>query len=252
MATAIDILGVRFRRTSKSEVHERILRCVERRERAVIPCLNAHALNLAHENPWLCQFLNEAHAVIVDGYGVVLAAWLLGMPLPQRFTYADWMWELAALCEMKAMRLYLLGARPGVAQEAARRLRAKHRGLKIAGTHHGYFDKSNSSEENQAVVNEINGTEADILVVGFGMPLQEQWLLENWPDLNARVALTGGGVFDYVSGRVVRPPSFLANNGLEWLGRLLLEPRRLWRRYLIGNPLFLWRILQQRFGSSRG
>jgi N-acetylglucosaminyldiphosphoundecaprenol N-acetyl-beta-D-mannosaminyltransferase len=76
--------------------------------------------------------------------------------------------------------------------------------------------------------------------------------MENWPTVNASVALTGGGVFDYVSGRLARAPRLLSDHGFEWLGRLILEPRRLWRRYLIGNPLFLWRVLRQRFGPTRG
>ena len=86
----------------------------------------------------------------------------------------------------------------------------------------------------------------DILIVGFGMPLQERWLMQNWENLDARVALTGGAVFDYVSGEVRRGPRVLTDNGFEWLARFLIEPGRLWRRYLVGNPLFLWRVLQQR------
>jgi N-acetylglucosaminyldiphosphoundecaprenol N-acetyl-beta-D-mannosaminyltransferase len=80
------------------------------------------------------------------------------------------------------------------------------------------------------------------------MPLQERWLMENWDHIDANVALTGGAVFDYVSGELQRAPRWMTDNGLEWLGRLLIEPRRLWKRYLIGNPLFIWRVLKQRLG----
>ncbi len=93
---------------------------------------------------------------------------------------------------------------------------------------------------------EINRLEPDILVVGFGMPLQELWLKENWDRLQVHVGLTGGAVFDYISGRLRRPPQFLVDHGLEWLGRLLIDPRRLWRRYLLGIPLFTWRVIRQR------
>jgi N-acetylglucosaminyldiphosphoundecaprenol N-acetyl-beta-D-mannosaminyltransferase len=252
MGDRLDILGVRFRRGSEQDIHELIARSVDRRERAVILSVNAYALNLAWQHSWLRQYFNEADATIVDGYGVVLAAWLLGQPLPERITYADWMWELATLCEARAFRLYLLGARPGVAAEAAERLKQRRPALVIAGVQHGYFDKRPGSAENRAIVDKINAAGADILVVGLGMPLQERWLMENWPTVNASVALTGGGVFDYVSGRLARAPRLLSDHGFEWLGRLILEPRRLWRRYLIGNPLFLWRVLRQRFGPTRG
>lgn len=98
------------------------------------------------------------------------------------------------------------------------------------------------------MVREINASAPDILLVGLGMPLQERWLMQNREKLNAGVALMGGAVFDYVSGGLRRGPRLLTDNGLEWLARLLVEPRRLWRRYLVGNPLFLARVLGQRFG----
>ncbi|MEZ4642784.1 MAG: WecB/TagA/CpsF family glycosyltransferase [Chloroflexota bacterium] len=83
------------------------------------------------------------------------------------------------------------------------------------------------------------------------MPVQEKWLLENRENLNVNVIMTGGAVFDYVSGELQRAPKWMTDNGLEWLGRLLIEPRRLWRRYLVGNPVFLWRVLKQRLGLLR-
>jgi N-acetylglucosaminyldiphosphoundecaprenol N-acetyl-beta-D-mannosaminyltransferase len=252
MDSRLDILGVRFAPMTKAEIHDHIVDCVRQRKRSLVLSLNAQALNLASSHPWLRAYFNQADAMIVDGYGVVLAAWVLGKPLPQRFTYAEWIWELTALCEQQAMSLYFLGARAGVALEAARRLSSRHPALKVVGTRDGYFDRRHHSAENRAVVQEINRADPDLLILGLGMPLQEQWLLENWTDLNARVALTGGGVFNYVSGRLPRPPAFLADHGFEWLGRLILEPRRLWRRYLIGNPLFLWRVFKQRLRSKDG
>ena len=97
---------------------------------------------------------------------------------------------------------------------------------------------------------QINTAEPDILLVGFGSPLQERWLMENRDRVNAHVALTGGAVFGYVSGELRRGPRLLTDNGFEWLARLLVEPRRLWRRYLLGNPLFLLRVLMQRLVSG--
>lgn len=217
-------------------------------DKVVVLNVNANCLNLACQEPWLKQYLNQAHVVFVDGYGVRLAAWLLSKPLPTRITYAEWMWDLARYCANHDLSLYFLGAREGVAREAAERLSARIHGLRVIGTHHGYFDKRREAGENQAVIQEINRANPDILVVGFGMPIQEQWLMENWEDIEARIALTGGGIFDFLSGRLSRPPRFLTDHGLEWLGRLFLEPGRLWRRYLLGNPLFILRVLRQRLG----
>jgi N-acetylglucosaminyldiphosphoundecaprenol N-acetyl-beta-D-mannosaminyltransferase len=90
-----------------------------------------------------------------------------------------------------------------------------------------------------------------MLLLGFGMPLQERWLMQNWDCLDVRVALTGGAAFDYISGDLRRGPRFLTDNGFEWLARLFIEPKRLWRRYVIGNPLFLLRVLKQRLTRDK-
>lgn len=147
--------------------------------------------------------------------------------------------------------MFFLGSKPGIAEKAAQRLQERHPNLVIAGTHHGYFDKTPGSLENEAIIQQINAARPNILIVAFGMPLQEKWLMENWERIDANIALTGGAVFDYISGELARAPRWMTDNGLEWLGRLLIEPGRLWKRYVIGNPLFLWRILLQRLGVLR-
>ena len=209
---------------------------------------NVHCLNLAYGDPALRNFLNEAEMVFCDGAGVMLAARLLGRRIPERITYADWAWRLAAYAAAEGFTLYCLGARPGVAEKAAEQLEERYPDLEISGIHHGYFDRSAGSQQNEAVIREINAAAPDILLVGFGMPLQERWLMENWHRIDARVTLTGGAVFDYVSGELRRGPRLLTDNGFEWLARLLVEPRRLWQRYVVGNPLFLSRVLRQRIG----
>jgi len=245
----VDVLGVGVDPLTVDELHAEIENLVRHGERGLMLNVNAHCLNLCYEDPKLRDFTNGAEVVFCDGVGVMLAARILGKKsIPERITYAEWTWQLADFAAAQGFSLYLLGARPGVAQEAARRLKDRYPDLKIAGVRHGYFDHSAGSAENKAVVDEINAVAPDILLVGLGMPLQDRWLMENWQSLDVRVGLTGGAVFDYVSGRLRRGPHLLTDNGFEWLARLLLEPRRLWRRYLIGNPLFLLRVLRQRLG----
>ena len=243
------MLGVGVDPLTVEDLHAEIGRLVRGRGPGLVLNANAHCLNLCYEDPALRAFFNGAEVVFCDGAGVMLAARILGGRIPERITYADWAWQLAAFAAVEGFSLFFLGARPGVAQAAARRLRERHPGLEISGVHHGYFDHSAGSPESEAVVEEINAAAPDILLVGLGMPLQEYWLLENWRRLDAGVALTGGAVFDYVSGRLNRGPRLLTDNGFEWLARLLVEPHRLWRRYLIGNPLFLLRVAKQRLGS---
>jgi N-acetylglucosaminyldiphosphoundecaprenol N-acetyl-beta-D-mannosaminyltransferase len=227
------------------ELHAEIGRLVQGGQRGLVLNVNAHCLNLCYEDPKLRDFLNGAEVVFCDGAGVMLAARILGRCIPERITYADWAWRLAAFAESEGFSLYFLGARPGVAQEAARRLRERYPDLDVVGVRHGYFDHSAGSAENEAVVEEINAAAPDILVVGLGMPLQERWLMENRERIDASVVLTGGAVFDFISGALRRGPRLLTDNGFEWLARLFVEPRRLWRRYLVGNPLFLLRVLKR-------
>jgi N-acetylglucosaminyldiphosphoundecaprenol N-acetyl-beta-D-mannosaminyltransferase len=247
--SAVYVLGVRIDRITLPQLLAYIEQRIEQRQRAIIGNVNVHAMNLAYEQPWFRDFLNQSDLVFCDGFGVKWGARLLGQHIPQRFTPPDWLDQLAALGARRGYRFFLLGARPGVAWRAAQRLRATHPDLCIAGVHHGYFDKTPGSAENDAIISYINAVQPDILILGFGMPLQERWLRENWPHLNAHVALTGGAVFDYIAGEVRRGPRWMTDNGLEWLARLVIEPRRLWQRYLVGNPLFLWRVLRHRIAE---
>lgn len=244
----IKLLGIPLALYDRAELLTAVHHRIQTRQKTVILSGNVHSFNLAYENQWLRDFFNRAYIVRVDGAGLRLGAKILGVDTPPRMTWADFAWDLAELSETHDFSLFFLGAKPGVAEKAAQKLLTRHPRLRFAGVRDGYFDKEKGSPENTAVINQINAAEPDILVVGFGMPLQERWLSENWADLNASVTLTGGAVFDYVSGDLRRAPKWMIDNGLEWLGRLLIEPRRLWKRYVVGNPLFLWRVLKQRFG----
>lgn len=246
----VNVLGVGVDPITVEELHAEIGRLVREEDHALVLNVNAHCLNLCYRDPGLRDLLNSAAIVFCDGVGVMLAARILGRRIPERITYADWMWQLAAFAESEGLSFYFLGGRPGFAALATKRLKERFPALKIVGVRHGYFDRAAGSPENEAVIEEVNAASPDILLVGFGMPLQEYWLAENWDRVNASVGLTGGAVFGYVSGKLVRGPRVLRENGLEWLARLLVEPRRLWRRYLLGNPLFLLRVVKQRFGTG--
>jgi N-acetylglucosaminyldiphosphoundecaprenol N-acetyl-beta-D-mannosaminyltransferase len=244
----VEVLGVLVDRVGADEMRERMLEMVREGERGLVLHANVHGLNLAYDRPWMRDLFNGADLVFCDGSGVALAARVLGHPGLQRFTHADEMWRLAGFAEQHGLSLYFLGARPGVAVKAAARLEERFPGLDIVGVRHGYFDKEAGSEENEAVVREINAARPDVLIVGFGMPLQERWLKENRERLEgAGVAIALGATFDYVAGDLRRGPRLLVDNGFEWLARFFIEPGRLWRRYLVGNPLFLLRVLKQRF-----
>jgi N-acetylglucosaminyldiphosphoundecaprenol N-acetyl-beta-D-mannosaminyltransferase len=206
--------------------------------------VNAHVVNESRAIPELRRALESAELVYCDGYGVRLAARVLEVPVPHRMTGADWVWGLAALCEAAGSSLYLLGSDPPIAQQAATRLKRWYPDLNIAGSHHGYFDLD--SPHSERVIEDINSRDPDIVIVGMGTPKQELWVQRNADRLNADVLWTVGALLDYIAGRVPRAPRWLSDNGLEWIFRLAVEPHRMWKRYLLGNPAFLSRVMNER------
>lgn len=239
------LLGVKVGDLPVDQFVEKIIERVTTGKRLIAAYINVYSLNLAHDQPWFEEFLNGVPMTYCDGYGVILGARILGLPLKNRYTPPDWIEKLAAACARRGLSVYFLGARPGVAVKAAKRLKEKCPGLKIKGVQHGYFDKTTGGEDNQAVIQAINASSPDILLVGMGMPLQEKWLMDNWTQLQVAAALPVGALFDYMAGARHRAPKWMTNHGLEWLGRLVLEPGRLWKRYLVGIPRFLLRIIRE-------
>lgn len=242
----IELLGIRVHPVTVAELHRYLAEHIHQRRRSLVFHANVHALNLAAARPDFHAVLNRANLIFPDGAGVVLGARVLGGHIPGRITYADWLWQLAEFAAQQGFSLFLLGAKPGVAEQAAAKLVAHAPALCIAGTHHGYFDKSAASAENEAVLQAISAAHPDMLLVCFGMPDQEIWLAQNWERLNIYVGLTGGAALDYISGNLQRGPKWMTDHGFEWLARMMIEPRRLWRRYVFGNPVFLWRVARQR------
>jgi N-acetylglucosaminyldiphosphoundecaprenol N-acetyl-beta-D-mannosaminyltransferase len=244
----VNLFGIRFTGYDKEAFLVALEERLTRREKTLILSGNVHAFNLAYNQAWLRELFNRADFIRIDGAGLRLGARLLGYQLPLRITWAEFIWDLASFAAPRRFSLFLLGAKPGVAEVAAARMQERHTNLRVAGLHHGYFSQNSNDPESAAVLAQIATCRPDILLVGMGMPLQECWIHENWERIDATVIMTAGAVFDYVSGQLRRPPAIFTRNGFEWLGRLAIEPQRLWRRYLIGNPLFLWRVSQQRLG----
>lgn len=207
---------------------------------------NAHAITLAEGDPEFTRAMERADAVFCDGFGVYLASRVLGASLPQRFTPPDWIDRLGTACGSLGVSMFFLGAREGVAEEAARRVKGRVHGLEVYA-HHGHFPKD--SDSSRRVIEFVNKTGASVLLVGFGMPLQEEWIMAHRAELTPILVISVGGMFDLVAEALPRGPRWLTDHGLEWLTRLMIEPRRLWRRYLLGLPEFAFLIARQKLSG---
>lgn len=243
------ILGVKTTPATIDELHRALTELVEEGGPGFCLSANIHGLNLARKTPWLREFYNRAQLVRVDGAGVVLGAKLLGREIPPRLTWADWGWLLAEYLAGAGHTVFFLGGARGAAEEAGQRLKAHAPGLRLVGVRHGFFRKT--GPENEAVIEAINRAEPDVLVIGMGMPLQERWLLDNHRRLKVKVYLTGGNAFHYLAGWTKRCPEWMGRMGLEWLYRLLQEPRRMFKRYIWGNTVFILAVLRQKWGLIR-
>lgn len=213
---------------------------------SMVAFANAHSLNLASVDADYRRILQQAALVLNDGSGVSIAARLHGTHFPENLNGTDLIPRLLAKAAQRGTRVYLLGAAPGVARDASKALCSRFRGLQIVGCHDGFFPASADAD----VATAIRTSMADLLLVAMGNPLQELWLARNLMDTGVRLGVGVGAFFDFAAGRVTRAPNWLQQFGAEWIWRLLLEPRRMWRRYLLGNPTFMYRVLTERIRQN--
>ena len=241
---AHDMLGMKLHHVGEDDVHHYIERVVAENKQALILNLNIHAVNLGLKNEWYRNFVNSGQMVFCDGDGVRWGLRCLGINPPPKVTYNVWMWNLGAFCQQKGFSLYFLGGMPGVAQKAKERMLMRFPNLKILGARDGYFQKT--GPETEQVIEDINRLKPDILIVGFGMPIQEKWIQEYHSKLFVHIFCNGGAAFDFISGRVKRAPEWIIKAEMEWIYRLYQEPRRLFKRYIVGNPYFFFHILKEK------
>ena len=205
-----------------------------------VATVNPEFVIAARRDPEFQAILNAADLCLPDGVGLLWAGRMLGRPLRQRVTGSDGVWHIAELAARRGYRLFLLGAAPGVAEEAAHRLCVRYPGLTVAGTYAG----SPAIEEEDAIVKRVRAAHTDILLVAYGHPRQDKWLARNLARSGAAVGIGVGGALDFVAGVAVRAPRWMQRLGMEWLYRLWREPWR-WRR-MLALPQFAGLVMWER------
>lgn len=246
--SSVYLLGVPVARKSSEEALREVARLYDAAEPALIVYANAHTLNLAFRDPGYRRLLCEADLVLNDGIGVQVGARMRGAPFIENLNGSDFNPRILELAAERGWGVFFLGARPGVAEDAARRLSARIPGLKVVGTHHGYVDPTEGSKAAEL----IRDVGADLVMVAMGNPLQEVWLDRHLGVTGARLGVGVGAFFDFTAGMQRRAPSWMNRLGIEWVYRLARQPGRMWKRYVIGNPLFLWRAWRARRSGEAG
>jgi N-acetylglucosaminyldiphosphoundecaprenol N-acetyl-beta-D-mannosaminyltransferase len=208
--------------------------------------VNVAKLIHIRDDPELAKAVESCDIINIDGAGIVLGGRLLGLAIPERVAGIDLFESLLNEAENQGWSIFLLGGTEEVAQAAARNVRTMHPMLKLAGVHHGYF-----WDDEEAVVREIRNSGAEMLFVGISSPKKEQFI-DRWRErLGVRFAMGVGGTFDIMAGKVRRAPKWMQRFGLEWLYRVIQEPRRMWRRYLVTNVRFA-KLLIVELGKKLG
>ncbi len=238
------LLGARIDALGMHEAVEMVTGLVTKGRPSQVITMNPEYLYRAQKEPLLLDIANRAALVTADGVGIVWAARMAGRPVPERVTGIDLMLALLERAGERGWRVFLLGAAPGVAEKAAEKARECWPSLVVCGTHHGYFEAG----EDAKIIEKVRAAAPDLLFLGMGAPKQELWGARYLQDLGVPVVMGVGGSFDVLAGKVKRAPAWLRKLHLEWLGRLLREPRR-WRRQTV-LPKFmlmvLWRYRFQR------
>lgn len=237
--TVVRILGVELDAVDSATALARIERLWAAGGSHQVVTINPELVMLAQRDTTYRTVLNRAALRLADGVGLLWAARVLGQRLPERVTGVDTFQSLAARCAATGRSVFLLGGRPGVAEQAARRLCEHAPGLRVAGTYAG----SPASAEEEVIIRRVRTAAPDVLFVAFGSPAQELWIARTRERLGVPVAMGVGGAFDFVAGRVPRAPCWMRQAGLEWLYRLIRQPWR-WRRQL-ALPLFVALVLRE-------
>ena len=238
----INIMGVDFDSLTLSEAAERAEALILERRAAYVVTPNPEIVMTCWENSEAMDAVRNADLVLPDGVGVVYGAKILGTPLKGKLPGIDFAVELMRRMAIHGGRVFLLGAKPGIAELAGERMKEQFPGLIVCGTHDGYF------QEDAPVIDEINALQPDLLLVCLGAPKQELWMFRNRAYLKVGLMAGLGGSLDVFAGTVKRAPAFFQRFGLEWFYRLIKEPWRIMR--MIKLPKFLFACIGKKFGRQ--
>lgn len=242
----INVFNIKIHPATLNEFVQFIKQSLIQKKRLVQFGVNSATVNEATDNIEFCRVINSADLLNIDGMSVVWALRLLGYRIPERVATPDLAEGVLEMAAEQNFSVYLFGATESVLTLCIERLKKQYPELRIAGWRNGYY----SPDEENLIIEQINQSSADILLIGISSPKKEMLYGRYREILHAKYILGVGGFFDILSGRTKRAPKWLQNIGLEWVFRLIQEPRRMWKRYLIGNNRFLMTLLREKYKNK--
>jgi len=239
--TNVSLFNCTFERHTKKEVILKIENLIQSNNRDYLCTVNVSMLMMARNNKRLRKFIQRSSMVVADGQPIVWASRYIKESLPERITGIDLAKDIPELACKNGWGIYLLGASEDVVKQVSEIYKKQYPSLIISGYRNGYFNK----KEANIIAQEIKKSEARILIVAMGVPRQEYFIDDHWDQLGVNFAMGIGGSFDVIAGLTKRAPIWIQKYGLEWLYRMLQEPRRLFMRYFISNTKFILIIIKR-------
>lgn len=214
---------------------------IKEKKKTKVNFLNAHCYNVAQKDNYYREAVNNSDYLLNDGIGVKIGSRIFGHDIVENLNGTDLTPKILKMAESSGYKVFLLGGEEGVARKAADNFKNIYSDLDIVGFQNGFFNNT------EKLIEEINATNTDIVIVALGVPYQEKWIEKHADFLNCSLLIGVGAFLDFSAGKVKRAPKFIRAIKMEWFFRLLMEPKRLWKRYLIGNFMFFFNILKKKY-----
>ncbi|NYB75208.1 WecB/TagA/CpsF family glycosyltransferase [Sedimentibacter hydroxybenzoicus DSM 7310] len=241
----LSIMGVRIDNMSMNETMDVIKDKIKNKEQYIIYTPNTEIVMMCNKDEEFMELINKSDINVPDGIGLIYASKIKKHPLKEKVAGYDLSVNMLKLANENNLKLFVVGGKPGIADEAMENVHREYPNINIAGSQHGYFKGThlgkNGDDEELIVLDKINKAEPDILFVGFGAKKQEQWIEYNRDKINAKIIIGNGGTLDGLAGKVKRAPDIFIKLGLEWLYRLIKEPKRIKRQILL--PIFMIKVV---------
>lgn len=247
MQDKIEFLGLKFDDLTLDQAVTKIEQFIKEKKPRMVFTTGAELIVRAYWNKVLKEIYLNSDLLTIDSLGVYFAAYLLGKPVREPVSAARLMFRFLELKANVGYRFYFLGSKEKILKKAIENLKARYPNLNVVGWHHGYFNFKNDS----SVVTKIAEAKPDVLFVAMSTPLKEKFISKNLKKMNVPVSIGVGGSVDVAAGYCKLAPKWLSKMGLEWLYRLIQEPDRLWKRYVVTNPVFIWLVLKEFFKGFR-